>query len=77
MTENYLSLSLVSYFGQWRQTLAEYAECASTFSTTSLQPALTPNPGLVQMPVGHAKRDLQCTQSSLRLQRCMRGSVDE
>lgn len=63
--------------GVWRQTVAEHAKCASIASTTSVHPALAPNPGLVQTPPGHAKRDLQCTQSSVRLQQCLRGSVDE
>lgn len=42
-----------------------------------ITPCFYPNPGLVQTPSGHAKRDLQSTQSSVMLQQCMRWSVDE
>lgn len=66
-----------TFVGLRRQTVAEQAECASTASTTSLHPAVAPQFRLVQTPSGHAKRDLQCTQSPVRLEQCMRGSVHE
>lgn len=50
--------------------------CLSRFHYL-ITPYFYPNPGLVQTPSGHAKRDLQSTQSSVMLQQCMRWWVDE
>lgn len=43
------------FVGLWGQTLADHAKCASTTSTTSLHPALTPQCRPAQPPPGACK----------------------
>lgn len=84
---NIYSSSLVCYSRQMSLTLTAMRPGRVAFCFVGLllirqnvpQPPLLllpPSAGLRNLPLGHAKWDLQCTLLSLRLRRCKRRSVD-